>query len=80
MQPPVTGRTGKAPPPPLSSPGAGGGAGISPDTAFVAVVSGANALVPAPTTAAPHPTITANRTAPARRATFDPPTFLISEL
>jgi hypothetical protein len=78
MQPPVAGRTGKAPPPLVGPPGAGGGAGVSPDIAFAAVVSGAGALVPAPTTAVPHPTITTNRPAQARSATFDLPTFVIT--
>jgi hypothetical protein len=77
MQPPVAGRTGKAPPPPVGPPGAGGGAGAALDIAFVAVVSGVDALAPAPTTAAPHPTITTNRPALARSAT-DLPTFLIT--
>jgi hypothetical protein len=78
MQPPVAGRTGKAPPPPVGPPGAGGGAGVSPDIAFVAVVSGASAIAPAPTTTAPHPTITTNKAAQARSATSDLPTFVIS--
>jgi hypothetical protein len=77
MQPPVAGRTGKAPPPPVGPPGAGGGAGAALDIAFVAVVSRVGALAPAPTTAAPHPTITTNRPALARSAT-DLPTFLIT--
>ncbi len=78
MQPPVAGRTGKAPPPPVGPPGAGGGAGVSPDIAFVAVLSGASALAPAPTTAAPHPTITTNKAAQARSAISDLPTFVIT--
>lgn len=78
MQPPVAGRTGKAPPPPVGPPGAGGGAGAWLDIAFVAVVSGASALAPAPTTAAPHPTITTNKAAQARSAISDLPTFVIT--
>ena len=74
----VAGSTGKAPPPPVGPLGAGGGAGVSPDIAFVAVVSGASALAPAPTTAAPHPTIKTNRLALARSAAFDLPMFLIT--
>ena len=78
MQPPMAGRTGKAPPPPVGPPGAGGGAGVSPDIAFVAVLAGASVLAPAPTTAAPNPTITTNRTALARLATLELPTFVIT--
>ena len=75
--PPPTGTTGSAPPLPLGPPGLLGGAGASLDIAFVAVVSGASALAPAPTTAAPHPTIKTNRLALARSAAFDLPMFLI---
>ena len=77
MQPPVAGRTGRAPPPPVGPPGAGGGAGAALDIAFVAVVSGVGALAPAPTTVAPHPIITMNTPALTRSAT-DLPTFLIT--
>jgi hypothetical protein len=75
--PPPTGTTGSAPPLPVGPPGLVGGAGAWLDIAFVAVVSGASALAPAPTTAAPHPTIKTNRPALARSATCDLPTFVI---
>ena len=76
--PPPTGTTGSAPPLPLGPPGLLGGAGASLDIAFVAVVSGASALAPAPTTAAPHPTIRTNRPALARSTTSDLPAFFIT--
>jgi hypothetical protein len=76
--PPPTGTTGSAPPLPVGPPGLLGGAGASLDIAFVAVVSGASALDPAPTTAAPHPTIRTNRPALARSTTSDLPAFFIT--
>jgi hypothetical protein len=78
--PPPTGTTGNAPPLPLGPPRLPGGTGASLDIAFVAVLSGAGALAPAPTTAAPHPTITTNSPAHARSATSDLPTFVIKSL
>jgi hypothetical protein len=77
MQPPVAGRTGKAPPPPVGPPGAGGGAGAALDIACVAGVTGAHALVPAPRTAAAYPTITTSRPAHARTTPTDLPTFVM---
>jgi hypothetical protein len=49
--------------------------GASPDIAFV---SGVRALAPAPTTAAPHPTIKTNRPALARSVAFDLQMFVIT--
>jgi hypothetical protein len=78
MQPPVAGSTGKAPPPPVGPPGAGGGAGVSLGIALVADVPGVGALCSTPPRAAPHPTITTNRPALARSATSDLPMFVIT--
>jgi hypothetical protein len=80
MQPPVTGRTGNAPRPPVGPPGAGAGEGVSVGLALAAEVPGVGVICSAPTTAAPHPTIKTNRPAPARRTTFDLPMFVIVQL
>jgi hypothetical protein len=60
--------------------GATSDVGGSPDIALVAVavVSGASAPPPAPTTTAPQPTIKTNRPALAHRATSDLPMFVIA--
>jgi hypothetical protein len=58
--------------------GATSDVGASPDIASVAVVSGASAPPPAPTTTAPQPTIKTNRPALAHRATSDLPMFVIA--
>jgi hypothetical protein len=76
MQPPVTGRTGKAPPPP----GAVGDEDVSVGEALVAEVRGVVVVCSASTTAAPHPTIKTNRPAPMRRTAFDLPMFVITQL
>ena len=68
MQPPLAGRTGKAPPPPVGPPGSFGGGCVSLDNALVAVVGGGVPLCDAPPAMAPHPTSTTNNPAPARNA------------
>jgi hypothetical protein len=83
MQPPgsgsgasLAGTTGRAPPP-VRPPGSSGDKGISLDEALVAGLSGVAALGCA-ATAAPHPTIKANRPVLARSAIVLLPSLVIT--
>jgi hypothetical protein len=75
MQPPVAGRTGKAPPP-VGPPGSLGGGGVSLDNALVAVVGVGAPLCDTATAAVPHPTIKTNKPTPARNAIAVLPMFI----
>jgi hypothetical protein len=72
----MMGRTGKAPPPPVGSPGSFGGGGVSLDSALVAVVGVGAPLCDTPPATAPHPTIKTNKPAPARNAIAVLPVFI----
>ena|SRR5271168_1349429 len=76
MQPPVAGRTGKAPPPPVGPPGSFGGGRVSLDNALVAVVGVGAPLCDTPPATAPHPTMKTNKPAPARNAIAVLPMFI----
>ena len=76
MQPPLAGRTGKAPPPPVGPRGSFGGGGVSLDNALVAVVGAGAPLCDTPPATAP--TIKTSKPAPVRNAIAVLPVFITS--